>query len=328
MRRLITASALLAVCLAGCAANKDFEKEILGHPAPESPSDTGWARTPPPPPPPPPGRPMTPPPVASAPAPSYAPPPAAPTPAAVPAPGVQAARRPATQPSGDARFAPKPFTPAPAAPAEPGQGQPPAAPNAAAAAPAPTPVAATPAAAAVAAAAPPASQQPKASAGERVVLTFQVGEYAHAEKAKELMGALEGKGFTTRMDQGKRNNRTFYKLFATKEGDNRAEVEGELLACGVTEPRLTAEQPAGAATKKGKADGAPKVTPAVSPASPAPATTPAPAATPAAASAPAPTGTRPRAPSPKQSGNIPPPVVEPAPPLPDGYVPPPKKSGS
>ncbi|HML55647.1 MAG TPA: hypothetical protein PKC79_16245, partial [Solidesulfovibrio magneticus] len=53
--RLPIAALLLAFGLCGCASNnKDFEKEIWGQQAPDSPTDTGWPRqsTPPPPPPP------------------------------------------------------------------------------------------------------------------------------------------------------------------------------------------------------------------------------------------------------------------------------------
>jgi hypothetical protein len=139
-----------------------------------------------------------------------------------------------------------------------------------------------------------------------------VGEFAHEDKAKELMKALEDRGFAARMEPGKVKNRAFYKIFATKEG-NRAELEGELLACGVSEPHLTAERPIGGAVKgpsgAGKAaPAAAKVAPAAAKAAPA-----APVAQPATS---------------KPSRTYAPPVVEPAPPLPDGYVPPPKKSGS
>ena len=130
-----------------------------------------------------------------------------------------------------------------------------------------------------------------------------VGSFAHSEKAGELMTTLEARGFSTRMDQGKLNNKTFFKVFAVKDG-NRAELEGELFAAGVTEPRLVAEQPVDSAS--------PPKTPGKAPAK----------VSPAAASAP-------NASSPKPSGNFAPPKVEPAPPLPDGYVPPPPKaSGS
>ena len=143
------------------------------------------------------------------------------------------------------------------------------------------------------------------------MFTFQVGSFAHAQSAKELMTNLEHRGFTTRMDQGKLNNKTFYKVFAVKEG-SRAELEAELLAGGVAEPRLAAERPA-TAPAPGKAPAANKAA--------EPAGKPAPAAKPAAT-----------APSPKPAAgitpSIAPPVVEPAPPLPDGYVPPPKKNGS
>jgi len=115
------------------------------------------------------------------------------------------------------------------------------------------------------------------------------------------MTSLESRGFSTRMDQGKLNNKTFFKVFAVKEG-NRAELEGELFAAGVTEPRLVAERPVdSAAPPKAGGRSAAKVVPA----------------------------TAPKPSSPKPSGKFAPPVVEPAPPLPDGYVPPPPKaSGS
>ena len=125
-----------------------------------------------------------------------------------------------------------------------------------------------------------------------------VGSFAHSEKAGELMSSLESRGFSTRMDQGKLNNKTFYKVFAVKEG-NRAELEGELFAAGVTEPRLVAERPVdNAAPQKPVNKAGAKVAPAAAP----------------------------KTSSPRPSGNIPPPIVEPAPPLPDGYVPPPPKS--
>ena len=310
-RRFIAVSAVLAVCLSGCAANKDFEKEILGHPAPESPSDTGWSRqsAPPPAPPVPPRQappapyapePMPAPPVASAP---YTPPSA---PVASPQGGGSRTIAPPVvepvPPVTDARFAPKPFKPgapdgqnpetgAPAAPAS-GTAPMPGAGQGAAMAPPPAPQAA-------AAAAP--MPEPAGAPSDRATFTFMVGSFAHSEKAGELMTTLEARGFSTRMDQGKLNNKTFYKVYAVKEG-NRAELEGELFAAGVTEPRLTEERPLDrVAPAKAFGGAAAKVAPA------------------GAA----------KATSPKQSGNIAPPVVEPAPPLPDGYVPPPPKaSGS
>lgn len=306
MRRLIIASALAAFCLAGCSANKDFEKEILGHPAPESPNNTGWSKAPPPPPPPPPAY-APPPPPAYQPAP---PPPrpavAAKAPVAAPAPVTPPA---ATPPGGEAPK-PKPFTPSPVAP------------NASA----PPAMSEAPAAPAV----PAAPAAPAAAAqGERMVFTFQVGAYAHAEKAKELMHSLESRGFATRMEQGKLNNRTFLNVYATKEG-NRAELEGELFANGVTEPRLTEERPAGAGSAK-KTPASAKVTPAAAP-QPAvqKAATSQPASPKAATSQPAAQKTPTPDPAAQQKAAVKyaPPVVEPAPPLPDGYVPPPKKSGS
>ena len=131
-----------------------------------------------------------------------------------------------------------------------------------------------------------------------------VGSFAHSEKASELMTTLEARGFSTRMDQGKLNNKTFFKVFAVKDG-NRAELEGELFAAGVTEPRLVAEQPVdNAAPPKTSGKATAKVSPATAP-------------------------TAPTVTAPKPSGKYAPPKVEPAPPLPDGYVPPPPKaSGS
>ncbi|WP_231583717.1 SPOR domain-containing protein [Desulfovibrio sp. TomC] len=198
----------------------------------------------------------------------------------------------------DARFAPKPFTPG----AVDGQNQPPASPGAGATGvaggqpnAAPTPTAVQPQATASSA------PQPAGAPSDRATFTFMVGSFAHNEKAGELMATLEARGFSTRMDQGKLNNKTFYKVYAVKEG-NRAELEGELFAAGVTEPRLTEERPVDrVAPAKAFGGASAKVAPAASP-----------------------KGT-----SPKPSGNIPPPIVEPAPPLPDGYVPPPPKaSGS
>lgn len=287
MRLATTLCVLAALSLSGCAADKSFEKEILGHPAPESSTDTGWSRTPPPPPPPPPPH------QAPPPAPAYSPAPSVAAPAPVPA------ASPASRPPAGADYTPKPFTPAPVAPPaveKPGaalfeqqaqQAQQPAP------APAPQTVpAATPA------------PQHAAASGDHSYLTFQVGEFAHAASGKQLMATLEAKGFSTSMDQGKRNNKPFYTVSAGKEG-SRAMLEAELLSVGVTEPRLISERPAG--SKAPAAASAPA-------AAPSPAAGPAPKAQPAAA--------------PKVSAPIAPPIVEPAPPLPDGYVPPPKKNGS
>lgn len=214
-----------------------------------------------------------------------------------PAPGQAGASRtiapPVVEPAPavtDPRFAPKPFKPG--ADEQPGQVQgletpaPTAAPS-----PASQPVPASPAAAV-------APAGPAGAPSDRAAFTFMVGSFAHSEKAGELMASLESRGFSTRMDQGKLNNKTFFKVFAVKEG-NRAELEGELLAAGVTEPRLVAERPVdNAAPAKAAGGGAAKTAPAAAP----------------------------KTSSPKPSGNIPPPIVEPAPPLPDGYVPPPPKA--
>ncbi len=264
MGRCAVAAALLALCLAGCAANKDFEREILGHPAPESPTDTGWKRTPS--------------------QPAKAPPPPAPkaqapaAPKAPPAPAAIAPPSAAPQPPAAASPTPKPLTPAPAPAA-----QPPAPPAGQAAAVVPAP-----------------------GAGERGTLTFQVGAYAHAENAKSLMATLQSRGFASRMEQGQINNRPYFRIYATKAG-SRAELEAELLSLGVTEPRLVEEHAGDHA----------------SPAQPGAATV-APAAAPAQGAGQA---------AGKGTGGgavrYAPPVVEPAPPLPDGYVPPPPKgSGS
>jgi Meckel syndrome type 1 protein len=191
---------------------------------------------------------------------------------------------------------PKPFTPSPVAPNTQASPTTPEPDGASVPSPSGQPTASP------AAAAPAASG---VAAGERFAFTFQVGEYAHAEKAKELMGALEGRGFSARMEQGKRNNRNYFRIFATKEG-NRAELEGELLACGVTEPRLAEERPVGPSPAASSSGGAAKASPSAAKAAPT-------------------TGAPPLAPRP---GKYAPPVLEPAPPLPDGYVPPPKKSGS
>ncbi|WP_029458503.1 SPOR domain-containing protein [Solidesulfovibrio alcoholivorans] len=290
MRLATTLCVLAALCLSGCAADKSFEKEILGHPAPESSTDTGWSRTPPPPPPPPRQTPPAAPAYAPAPAPSAAAP--APVPATVPAPasGSVPSTSPASRPPAGADYTPKPFTPAPAA--QPAVEKPGAAlfeQQAQQPAPEPAPQAVSTAA--------PAPQH-AAVPGDQSYLTFQVGEFAHAASGKQLMAILEAKGFSTRMDQGKRNNKPFYTVSAGKAG-SRAMLEAELLGAGVTEPRLVSERPAG--TKAPAAASAP-------------AAAPAPKAQPAAA--------------PKVSAPIAPPIVEPAPPLPDGYVPPPKKTGS
>jgi Meckel syndrome type 1 protein len=294
MWRFVLATALLAACLVGCSSGKDFEKDILGHPAPESPNDTGWSRTPPPPP----------------------PPPAA---------------------------APRPVPPAPQGPA----------PAVAATAP--------PSAAAPAPLAPPPTERPRtpeappqpAVAGERMVLTFQVGSFAHVENARELMHRLEARGYSTRMDQGRTNNRAYFMVYASKEG-SQAALEGDLFACGVSEPVLAEERPL-----NGPASGAPsspivppppgkgqapasapevksktpvKTPPAVkaSPATKAPAkagqikAVTSPPANPQPA---AKTGTsKPSAPPASSQGSRTLPGVEPAPPLPDGYVPPPPKA--
>ena len=320
-RRVPIAALLLALGLYGCASNnKDFEKEIWGQQAPESPSDTGWPRqsaTPPPPPPPPaytpaPYAPPPPPaPVASRPLPAQGTPTAA-APAAPPMAASGGTGRPIAPPVvepaptvTDPRFAPKPFKPGPA------EGEQAAAPQGgyAAAPGAATSPAAAPATAPPAALRPapmpepagPASEEPAGAPSDRATFTFMAGSFAHKEKASELMNTLESRGFSTRIDQGKLNNKTFFKVYAVKEG-NRAELEGELFAAGVTEPHLTEERPLdrGGAAKTGAAG--------------------------SAKTAPAATGTA-KAPSPKPSGNIPPPIVEPAPPLPDGYVPPPPKAG-
>ena len=181
---------------------------------------------------------------------------------------------------------PKPFVPAPAA-----------ATTSPAAAPAPT---------APGAPATPAAPSAQAPVGGGSQFTFQVGEFAHDQSANTLMATLKKRGYTVRTDQAKRNNKTFYKVFASKEG-SRAALEGELLTLGVSEPRLVSEQPAASAPPAGQT-----AAPAVS--APTPAAAPAPAPAPAAKSRPTPT--------------IAPPVVEPAPPLPDGYVPPPPKNKS
>ncbi|WP_300164847.1 SPOR domain-containing protein, partial [Solidesulfovibrio sp.] len=220
--------------------------------------------------------------------------------APAPAVAAPAASAPTTATAAGPDFRPKPFTPAPPEPPaveKPGavlfeqQGK---------------PASAGPAAAPGAKASPAAQPAPApgeaAAPGERAYFTFEVGEFAHAASGKELMAALEAKGFSTRMDQAKRNNKTFYKVFAGKEG-SRAALEAELFGDGVTEPRLAEERPAGSA-----------------PAGKAAASAPAPAAAPAAKAQPAA--------GPKVSAPIAPPIVEPAPPLPDGYVPPPKKTGS
>ena len=335
MRRFVIASSLLAFCLSGCAAsnNKDFEKEILGQPAPEMPPDTGWSRASSPPPPPPPAA-YRPAPYAGAPAPSQ---PAAPKsvaeagqPASMPQ-GASAkgatlpppviSPPPALSPEDAERFKPKPFKPGqesdgPAVAVAAGQPAAPVSPASPEATPASAPYSAPTPAAPPAPAVSAAAATPSAP-GDRAVFTFQVGDFAHADKAQELVKGLEGRGFSARMDQGKRNNKTFYRVFATKEG-NRAELEGELLAGGVTEPRLTEERPLDAAPAAKKAAAPKEAAAKVSPANPR--TNPPVGEVPKASA---------KATAPRQSGNIPPPMVEPAPPLPDGYVPPPpKKSGS
>ncbi|EFL51977.1 Sporulation domain protein [Solidesulfovibrio fructosivorans JJ]] len=258
MRRLLSAVAVLALCLSGCATDKSFEKEILGHQAPPSPTDTGWSRapaTPPPPPPPPPS--------------------AAPAPEPVPA-----GTAPVATPHGPAEepAAPKLFTPAQASPA-------------------PAPVS------------PTKSATPVHGAQHGSLFTFQVGAFAHAQTANQLMATLQGKGYSVRVEQGTLNRKTFYKVFATKEG-TRAALEGELFALGVSEPRLAAERPLGSAAPAGQKAAAPAAQPAsATAAQPVPVVAkPAPAATA------------------KPPVRYAPPVVEPAPPLPDGYVPPPPKN--
>ena len=56
----------------------------------------------------------------------------------------------------------------------------------------------------------PAPAAPAATAGGGMVLTFQVGSFAHVENAKELMERLKTKGYTTRLDQGRLNNRPYF----------------------------------------------------------------------------------------------------------------------
>jgi len=158
------------------------------------------------------------------------------------------------------------------------------------------------------------------------LFTFQVGAFAHAQTANQLMATLQGRGYAVRIDQGKLNKKTFYKVFATKEG-TRAALEGELFSLGVTEPRLAAERPIGAAAPAGQKAPTPAGHVAAPPAA---ATRPAavPAAKPASATAaqPAPVAAKPApAATSKPQVRYAPPVVEPAPPLPDGYVPPPPK---
>ncbi|MFU2207566.1 SPOR domain-containing protein [Solidesulfovibrio sp. C21] len=152
------------------------------------------------------------------------------------------------------------------------------------------------------------------------LFTFQVGAFAHAQTANQLMATLQGRGYAVRIDQGKLNKKTYYKVFATKEG-TRAALEGELFSLGVTEPRLTAERPADAAPAGQKAPATPGHV-AAPPAA-------VPAAKPASATAaqPAPVAAKPApAVTSKPQVQYAPPVVEPAPPLPDGYVPPPPKN--
>lgn len=217
MRRLGSVAILLAVCLAGCSANQDFEKDILGHPAPPyTPSGGPMENAPPPPPPAP-----------SAPAPAYPEPDANPAPEPAPA-SAQATPPPAPAPASTPaapqtqQYTPKPFTPAPAAPAQ--QPAPPAA-QKPAGAPQPKP-------------APAAAPHP--AAAHAPGLTFQVGSFAHAANAKELAGKLESQGYKTHVEQGEVNNRKCFNVFATKSG-SRAALEGELFASGVAEPALVEE---------------------------------------------------------------------------------------
>ena len=259
--RCLVSAGVLAALLVGCASDKQFETEILGHPAPEVPTDTNWPRTQSPPPPPPAYTP--PPPAQSAPAPAYTPKPFKPS----SQPATREPQRSQPQPAGN---------PAPAQ------------------APAPAPA--------------PAPQPAAAVASDMSVFTFQVGAYAHADKAKELMSTLEARGFSARMDKGTMNGRNYFRILAVKTG-RRAELEGELLACGITEPRLMDERPAANAAGQDKATKPAAGVPA--------ATNPKPGAKgqTKVKSAPA---------KPAATPSMAPPVVEPAPPLPDGYVPPPK----
>lgn len=326
MRRFTIAAAALAVCLVGCSAGTELEKDILGHPAPPSRTDNGWSHTPPPPPPPPPHR--------------------------------TAAQVPPPPPPAEQAAVARPLPPAPVS--KPMAPEPPAS-----VAPAPVPVAPAPA--------PHPAAHP---ARDGMVLTFQVGSFAHTENAKKVAGGLEARGFTTRLEQGKINNRSYVTLYATKAG-SRAALEGELFACGVTEPVLAEERSLHGAPGKPAPAAAPSVAPASgqhhgqaleepSPSKAFQQTPPSrptaskrsakktaktgksaaavqtqPAATPAAAPAAAtpapqprkpvpakqPAASRTATPAPSVSGKRP--VVEPAPALPDGYVPPPPKaSGS
>lgn len=284
MRRALTASLLVAFCLSGCATDKSFEKQILGHTAPPSPTDTNWPRgtTPPPPPPPPPAQQQQ--------------------PAATPAPA-QSGVQPATTAPADGRYAPKPFTPAPQpAPAveKPGsvlfeypsrQPAQPAAPRTSAPA--------------------TAHEAGPGAVGESALFNFQVGAFAHSASAQQLTATLAARGFSTHVEQGQINNKVYYRVYAAKAG-TRAAIEAELLACGVTEPRLLSQKAVSAA-------GAPAPAPAQAP-------TPTRVASPAVPATPARTGQPAQATG--TSAPIAPPIVEPAPPLPDGYVPPPPNMGT
>lgn len=270
--RLLLGAGVLAMLLTGCSADKQFETEIIGHPAPAVPTDTGWPKT-----------------ASQPPDPAYTPPPAPPVNAA-----------PAYQP--------RPFTPAQQQ--TPGVSVPPK-PGAASV----TPVTRVAPARPGSPVPPPA---PAVMAGDMAVFTYQVGAYAHIENAKHLMSTLESRGFSTRMDEGTMSGRTYFRILAVKTG-RRAELEGELLACGVTEPRLMDERPV---------SGAPRPQ---TPAKPAPAAsgtartrTATTARTPTKTGKSATTKATPAVSSPVAA----PPVVEPAPPLPDGYVPPPQKGGN
>lgn len=222
MRRLLGVAILLAVCLAGCSANQDFEKDILGHPAPETPSNGSWGNTPPPPPPPPP-------------APAYPEPQGNPAPE--PAPSSAQMPPAASQAPAQSQYTPKPFTPAPAAKTPP-PAQPAPAP---AVAPQPAPK-------------PQAKPAPTAPQGDSY--TFQVGSFAHAANAKELAGKLESAGYKTRVEPGEVNNRKCFNVFATKSGA-RAALEGELFASGVAEPSLVGEHHPGDASPPSAKEAAP-----------------------------------------------------------------------
>lgn len=244
MRRLSGVAVVLAVCLVGCSASNEFEKDILGHPAPEPASATN--------------RPQTPPPPAAE---------AAPAPQPTPIPATGAA---AQSPEPIAR----PLQPAPAAPT-------------------PTPPAAMPAE--LAPQPVPVPVKPRPASPQSVEYTFQVGAFAHVEHAKELVRALESKGFRMRMEQGKLKKRTFYTVFATKAG-SRAAVEGELFAAGVIEPVLITVRH-------------PEATPEPKIPTSAPVSRPAPMQGPGARTVPA-------TPAPTTG------TIRQAQPLPEGYVPP------